>query len=81
MYSLEIYSLLQRAALNRLGYATVSPLYFCMFVCMSVFLFAPVVLCLEELELILDAVTGVRGGELESLTGLRGCLRHTTTRT
>ena len=36
----------------------------------------PVVLCLQELELILDAVTGVRGGELERLTGLRGRLRH-----
>lgn len=36
----------------------------------------PVVLCLKELELILDAVTGVRGGELEGLTGLRGRLRH-----
>ena len=67
MNSLEIYSLLQRAALTRLGYATVSPLYFCMFVCMSVFLFAPVVLCLEELELILDPVTGVRGCEFQLL--------------
>lgn len=37
------------------------------------------VLCLEELELILDAVTGVRSGELERLTGLRGRLRNTTT--
>lgn len=36
----------------------------------------PVVLCLKELELILDAVTRVRGGELEGLTGLRGRLRH-----
>lgn len=37
----------------------------------------PVVLCLEELELVLDAVTGIRGGELERLAGLRGCLRNT----
>lgn len=36
----------------------------------------PVVLCLEELELILDTVAGVGGGELERLTGLRGRLRH-----
>lgn len=36
------------------------------------------VLCLEELELVLDAVTGIRGGELERLAGLRGCLRNTT---
>lgn len=37
---------------------------------------APVILCLKKLELILYAVTGVRGGELEGLTGLRGRLTH-----
>lgn len=44
--------------------------------CMWCVLAVPVVLCLKELELILDAVTRVRGGELEGLTGLRGRLRH-----
>lgn len=34
------------------------------------------VLCLKKLELILYAVTGVGGGELEGLTGLRGRLTH-----
>ena len=40
---------------------------------------SPVVLCLEELELILDAVTGVGGGELQRLTGLRGRLEKQST--
>lgn len=40
----------------------------------------PVVLCLKELELIFDAITRVRGGELESLSGLSRCLVTEITR-
>ena len=41
---------------------------FCVYVSVCiVFLFAPVVLCLEELELILDPVTGVGGCEFQLL--------------
>ena len=46
--------------------------------CACVCVCSPVVLCLEELELILDAVAGIRGGELQGLTGL--CWRLEPTR-
>lgn len=36
---------------------------------------SPVVLCLQQLELIFDAVAGVRGGELELLGEVGGALR------
>lgn len=40
---------------------------FCVSVCVSVLLSAPVVLCLQELKLVLDPVTGIRSCEFQLL--------------
>lgn len=53
------------AAAIRLEYVAVFPSLLCL--CVSVLLSAPVVLCLQELKLVLDPVTGIRSCEFQLL--------------